>query len=114
MLTFAVRTSSLIIVFSILLYILHIQHIPFILSKVKPTSADISLTAFVLRKWEKCCLVVVVCFKRKCVSNTSNLTFKDEECIISNLDANGLNVNFPVVHWNITSLLCFTTESSHT
>jgi hypothetical protein len=48
------------------------------------------------------------------VSNTSNLTFKDEECIISNLDANGLNVNFPVVHWNITSLLCFTTESSHT
>ena len=46
------------------------------------------------------------------MSNTSYLTFKDEECIISNLEATGLNVNFLVVHWNTTSLLRFTAETS--
>ena len=48
------------------------------------------------------------------VSNTSYLTFKDEECIISNLNAISLNVNFPVVHWNAASMLRFTTETSDT
>jgi len=99
MLTFAVRTS-LIIVFSFLLYILHIQHVTFILSNEKPTSANTFLTAFVLRKWGKGCPVVVVCFKRKCPCVKYVvpyiLTFKDEECIISNLDATGLHVNFPL------------------
>jgi len=48
------------------------------------------------------------------MSHTSYRTFKDEECIIPNLEATGLKVNFPVVHWNTTSLLRFTTETSDT